>query len=141
MAVAHDHALGTVSIARGPCRAMGADIRTRGSPYTPRQAPWAMAKPLGADRRTETIGKGSWTADSKTVTADSTTATADGSDVTYLTTDSGQVLTTDAGVPLVVERETTEQLRLAAAEPTGVTDSIHRLFDSSVISYGRCKLS
>jgi hypothetical protein len=65
--------------------------------------------------RIEAIGKRNWTADSKTVKADSV-ATADGGGVSYLTTDAGVLLTTDAGDPLVVAKETTAQLQLAAAQ-------------------------
>lgn len=77
-----------------------ADLRRFGSDYS---------------RRIAAIGKGSWTADSTTVTADSAATTVDSS-VSYLTDSSGRVLTDSSGVPLVVAKESTAQLQLAAAE-------------------------
>jgi len=82
-------------------RAFVTDLRRFGSEYS---------------RRIEAIGKRSWSADSKTVTADSA-ATADGGDV-YLTTESGSLITTGAGNPIVVARQSAAQLQLAAAERT-----------------------
>jgi hypothetical protein len=69
-------------------------------------------------RRIEAIGKCGWTADSTTVTADSL-ATADGDCAPYLRSQSGRVITTDAGVPILVSKESTAQLQLASAEREG----------------------